>query len=75
MAQRKSRTYEENKANAEKYFAKCDRIQMLLNPDNSEDKFIIDYLSEHASEGISRQKQIKQMIIKYIKMSEALKGD
>lgn len=73
MAQRKSRTYEENKANAEKYFAKCERIQMWLNPDNSEDKLIMDYLAAH-TDGMSRQKQIKQIIIKYIMMSEAFKG-
>lgn len=75
MAERKSRsrTYEENKEAAEKYFAKCERIQMFLNPDNAEDRVIMDYLQSNAN-GMSRQKQIKQMMLKYIKMSEALKG-
>jgi hypothetical protein len=33
----------------------------------------MDYLAAH-SDGMSRQKQFKQMLLKYIKMSEALKG-
>lgn len=73
MAERRSRTYEENRASAEKYFAKCERVQLYLNPDNEEDKLIMDYLAAH-SDGMSRQKQFKQMLLKYIKMSEALKG-
>lgn len=75
MAERKSRsrTYEENKEAAEKYFAKCERIQMFLNPDNAEDRVIMEYLQDH-SDGQSRQKQMKQMMLKYIRMSEALKG-
>lgn len=66
--------YEKNKARAEKYFSKCERIQFFLNPDNEEDKIIIDYLAAHSGDGVSRQKQIKQMVIKYIRMSEAFKG-
>lgn len=73
MAERKSRTYEANKACAEKYFAKCERIQMFLNPDNDDDKTIMEYLSAN-TDGISRQKQIKQMLLKYIKLSETFKG-
>lgn len=75
MAERKSRsrTYEENREAAEKYFAKCERIQMFLNPDNAEDRVIMEYLQSNTN-GMSRQKQIKQMMLKYIKMSEALKG-
>ena len=75
MAERKnrSRTYEENRSCAEKYFAKCERIQMFLNPDNDDDKTIMEYLSAN-TDGISRQKQIKQMLLKYIKLSETFKG-
>lgn len=75
MAERKnrSRTYEENRSCAEKYFAKCERIQFFLNPDNDEDKQIMEYLAAH-NDGTSRQKQMKQMILKYIKLSETFKG-
>jgi hypothetical protein len=51
MAERRSRTYEENRASAEKYFAKCERVQLYLNPDNDEDKLIMDYLAAVARLG------------------------
>lgn len=68
-----SEAYEKNRKNAEKYLAKCERVQLQLNPDNTEDKAIIDYLAAH-NQGEGRATQVKQMLAKYIRMQEALKG-
>ena len=68
-----SRSYEKTKASTYKYFAKCERIQFFLNPDKPDDKIIMDYLANN-TDGMSRQAQIKQMVLKYIKMQEAFKG-
>ena len=68
-----SEAYEKNRKNAEKYLAKCERVQLQLNPDNTEDKLIIDYLMTHNT-GEKRATQVKQMLVKFIKMQEAFRS-
>lgn len=67
-----SEAYEKNRKYAEKYFSKCERIQFFLNPNREDDRIIMEYLASNP-EGMSRQAQIKQMVLKYIKMQEAFK--
>ena len=68
-----SEAYEKNRKNAEKYLAKCERVLLRMNPDNADDKRIIDYLAEH-NQGEGRATQVKRLLVNYIKMQEALRG-
>ena len=65
--------YETQKNSIKRYLDKCERIQFYLNPDNPEDKKLMEYLTA-TNTGTSRQTQIKAILHKYIAMQEALKN-
>lgn len=65
--------YEKSKNSIKKYYAKCKRVEFLLNPENPEDKAIIEFLDAMGGER-SRAKTTKAIIKKYMAMTAALKG-
>jgi len=53
---------------------KCVRVGLFFNPDNTEDAEIIEYLSGISSFGRPSGADIKQILLRYIRMEEALKS-
>lgn len=53
---------------------KCVRVGLFFNPDNTEDAEIIEYLSGISSFGKPSGADIKQILLRYIRMEEALKS-
>lgn len=66
-------SYDKNKDYIKTYHAKCARVQILLNPDNEEDKALIDFLDELGGP-THRAKTAKEALKRYMKMTAALKG-
>lgn len=53
---------------------KCVRVGLFFNPDNAEDAEIIEYLSGISSFGRPSGADIKQILLRYIRMEEELKS-
>ena len=53
---------------------KCVRVGLFFNPGNAEDAEIIEYLSGISSFGRPSGADIKQILLRYIRMEEALKS-
>lgn len=51
---------------------KCVRVGLFFNPGNAEDAEIIEYLSDISSFGRPSGADIKQILLRYIRMEEAL---
>lgn len=51
---------------------KCVRVGLFFNPGNAEDAEIIEYLSGISSFGRPSGADIKQILLRYIRMEEAL---
>ena len=51
---------------------KCVRVGLFFNPGNTEDAEIIEYLSGISSFGRPSGADIKQILLRYIRMEEAL---
>ena len=70
---RKKKSYEEQKEFIKRYAAKCDRVHITLNPDNPEDKAILEFL-DSIGDPTHRGKTLKAIVKKYMAMTAALKG-
>lgn len=53
---------------------KCVRVGLFFNPGNAEDAEIIEYLSGISSFGRPSGADIKQILLRYIRMEEALQS-
>lgn len=51
---------------------KCVRVGLFFNPGNAEDAEIIEYLSGISSFGRPSGADVKQILLRYIRMEEAL---
>lgn len=64
--------YETNKPYYARYYERCTKVQVMLNPENERDARIIAYLAETGG-GRPLAGQIKDLLAKYIDMEAAIK--
>lgn len=67
---RKAEPYAVQKVRNEKYFAKCERYQLILNPDVDGD--IIEFLENYGGPGQGKATKLKDVLRKYIAIKKAL---
>ena len=67
---RKAEPYAVQKVRNEKYFAKCERYQLILNPDVDAD--IIEFLETYGSPDQGKATKLKDILRKYIAIKKAL---
>ncbi len=53
------------------YISRCRRIQIVLNQNSTKDKIILDYLEANDT-GKPDATQVKDLLIRFIKIQEAL---
>lgn len=65
--------YDKNKSSIKRYFEKCVRLQIMLNPSTQEDAELIAFL-DSVGDPETKGKTAKAILKKYMAMAKALKG-
>lgn len=64
--------YDKAKSGIKKYFDKCTRLQIMLNPSNPDDAALIAFL-DGVGDPDKKGKTAKAILKRYMRMQEALK--